>query len=342
VSQEIISSDPENVQETVLDGKKPKRDSASRRWMLTVPARYTASHDDTHPDGHHLWSGDELAEALSAYDGAVVQLELGEESTEKNPGGYLHWQLYIEHSAPIRFSTLQRKFQAGDISEARGDRLTCVTYCTKVKTRVEEGGPFWFGEIRLEDFQGKRNDIVNLRNSILLEGKKASDLLYDVPGAWRYSRYLKEFESEHHRRTIGREKRQVVGEFVWGPSSVGKTIWAEEEYGYEDAYWVGSYHAGSFDGYDGESVLILDEYRGGFKIDEFLKFLRGTPLRVKARYADKWAAWTKVVVISNYPMRKLYRDIDRVDLQAIEKRFSLVREYTGPGEFIEEFEGVRL
>lgn len=335
MSQGIISQGSDND----LDEKSPKRDTRSRRWMITLPGRLSES-DPEVVDERRQWLHDEVEAAFEPYAGWMGQLEQGDET------GYVHWQLYLEHKEPVKFSTLKGKFPQAHIEEARKDRVACVTYCSKEETRLV--GPFWHGDIRLEDFAGKRNDLEVLRNLILIENMSAEEVLYSHPSAWRYGKYLEQLESVHLKRTVGRKFRVVVGEYYWGATGAGKTRGVFDEYGYESVYRVVEYGGGAFDSYSGEPILLLDEYRSQFPISRLLALLEGHPLRTGARYADKWAQWERVIVVSNDPLRQQYRAADggtiitKESRAALARRFSTVREYTADGSYIEEFEGVRV
>jgi hypothetical protein len=349
MSQGIISHESTDTSGTspdaVSDEKSTGRDSSSRRWMAVIPARLSAS-DPEFENGVKKWAMEELQEALEPYSGWVGQIEQGSEITEKNPEGYLHWQIYIEHERQVRFSTLRNRFGQLDLQEARKDRIACVNYVTKEDTRVI--GPFWHGEIRLEDFAGKRNDLEELRNLILIQGMSSEEVLYTHPSSWRYARHLEQLEAIHLKRTVGRKFREVTGEYYWGKTGTHKTRGVFELYGYENVYRIVEYGSGAFDSYSGESVLMLDEYRSQFPISRLLALVEGHPLRTGARFVDKWAQWDRVIVVSNDSMNQQYRAADGGTLiksetrLAMERRFSVVRQYTGVGEYVEEFEGLRL
>lgn len=337
MSQDIISQAAGSIAERSPDAAGRENssggDSRSRRWMLTLRARLSAS-DAPEVDGVRRWTAEELTEVLGEFEGWCGQIEQGEET------GYLHWQLYLEHGQPVRFESLRRKLPGAHLEQARKERLACVRYVTKEDTRVV--GPFWHGDLRLEDFAGKRNDLEHLRNLILIDGMSAEDVLYTHPHAWRYSKHLHELEAIHLKRTVGRKFRTVVGEYYWGKTGTHKTRGVFELYGYENVYRVIEYGTGCFDQYAGEPVLMLDEYRSQFPISKLLAILEGHPFQVSARYANKWAQWERVIVVGNDPLRDQYRAQDGGSIikhetrAALDRRFSVVRHYTGVGEYTEE------
>ena len=54
-----------------------------------------------------------------------------------------------------------------------------------------------------------------------------------------------------------------------------------EQYSYSGVYRVTDY-AHPFDSYQGEDVLLLDEYNSNFKIRDLLNYLDGYPLTLPA------------------------------------------------------------
>ncbi|WP_445293067.1 hypothetical protein [Corynebacterium sp. KPL2825] len=54
-------------------------------------------------------------------------------SARKGKSGYLHWQIYLSHDQPIRFSTLKNKLPTAHLEPRRGTAREAVAYVTKEK-----------------------------------------------------------------------------------------------------------------------------------------------------------------------------------------------------------------
>jgi site-specific recombinase XerD len=78
-----------------------------------------------------------------------------------------------------------------------------------------------------------------------------------------------------------------------------------DSYGYSNVYAVNNYKH-PFDGYAGESVLLLDEYSKNFRIQDMNNYLDGYPLTLPARYSNKRACYEKVFIISNLDLLEQY------------------------------------
>ena len=79
-------------------------------------------------------------------------------------------------------------------------------------------------------------------------------------------------------------------------------------FGYFNVYRV-NYYDHSFDNYQYEDILLLDEYRGQLSIELMLNLLDGYPLELPARYSDKYAAYKKVYIVSSMPFEYQYPKI---------------------------------
>lgn len=61
-----------------------------------------------------------------------------------------------------------------------------------------------------------------------------------------------------------------------------------------------------FDGYDGQSVLIIDDFSGWIKYRFLLRLLDGYQVRLEVKGSHTWAAWTEVYITSNVPPEGWY------------------------------------
>ena len=109
-----------------------EKDPESRGWILTLPfAEYDRA---------------AVEEGLGRYAAYVGQHERGEET------GYEHWQIYLEHATPVRFSTLHNLFPKGHFERRQGTRAQAVEYVTKEETRA--GDHIEHGHIDVTTHQG--------------------------------------------------------------------------------------------------------------------------------------------------------------------------------------------
>lgn len=109
----------------------------------------------------------------------------------------------------------------------------------------------------------------------------------------------------------------------WGESGTGKTRKAIAEN--PDCYILTKPNGNNtvwFDGYEGQSCVVLDEFYGWIQYDLLLRVLDRYPLKVQTKGGFVEFRATKFVITSNKPWMEWYPNID--DKQALERR---VREY---------------
>ena len=105
--------------------------------------------------------------------------------------------------------------------------------------------------------------------------------------------------------TYRKEFRKLTVEYIWGETGVGKTRKVMEKHGYENVCRVTNY-AHPFDSYNGQDVMLFDEFRSSLLLSDMLCYLDGYPLMLPCRYADRVACYTKVYILSNIPLEKQY------------------------------------
>lgn len=88
-------------------------------------------------------------------------------------------------------------------------------------------------------------------------------------------------------------------------------------------------------------MLILDEFDGSMDFGTLLNILDRYPMRLPARYSDKWAAFSEVWVVSNLPLTEFYPEIQRLEKprwKALLRRLASNSRMLSPGYVIPEGE----
>ena len=267
--------------------------SRSRDFLLTVPRQDA-------PTASQLQQIFTDISVLSA----VFQLEKGENT------GYEHWQVFLRFKNQKRFSTLKSQLtknglKTAHIESRKGTVEQAIKYCSKPETRLD--GPYFFGDkIDTDTKKGERTDLQKLRDKVLIEGMSFDEImLEDESGsAARYTQYLRSLiRARDKRRTASFRHLSVM--YLYGPAGVGKSRWALENNSDKSVYRVSDY-SHPFDAYDGEQVLILDEFDGSMPFTLLLNVLDGYSMELPARYENKYAKYTSVVIISNRRLGDLY------------------------------------
>lgn len=282
--------------------------------MLTVPA-----------EGEKGFTRDELQQALAPYESFLGQLEQGEGGTE-----YRHWQLVLVHGEPIRFSTLKKKLPTAHVEPVR-DLPASLAYVQKDDTRVEGEKPLVKGEIKAGPGQGHRSDLDALRTRILQGQETADELILADSGAWRHSRLVGDLVGARDRSRQEGKLRDVQVRVVFGATGTGKTSAVLDGLHRLGSvcrvtHWGG---AGTFDGYDGQNSLFLDEFTGQPPLEELLTWLDRYPVALPARYRARQAAFVRVVLCANSAPWTWYRYAPKAQRAALARRLHLVEEWAG-------------
>ena len=111
------------------------------------------------------------------------------------------------------------------------------------------------------------------------------------------------FKSEYEDK-----ERELHATYIYGKSDAGKTTFPRRVLGYrpKQICKVGDYGPGKFDEYNAHDILLFDEFYGQIKITQMNDYLDGQPLFLPARFSNRVACYSKVFVISNYPLDEQY------------------------------------
>lgn len=299
-----------------------EKDTASRKWQVTI----------NNPVEHGLTHG-RIKELLTEFRQMVYWCmadEIGEEGTP-------HTHLYLHSACVVRFSSVKKRFPQAHIEMARGTSQQNREYVTKTgkwlndrkhETCVDGTYEEW-GEMPVER-QGKRNELDDLY-SMIKDGMSDYEILEQDP-----SYMLHMDKVERARQTVRQETykdvwRDVAVTYVYGDTGSGKTRGIMEEYGYGNVYRVTDY-LHPFDSYKGQDVIVFEEFRSSIRIGDMLNYTDGYPLELPCRYANKYACYTKVYVISNMPLSQQYSQLQIENYEsyrAFLRRISEVRHHAG-------------
>lgn len=266
---------------------------------------------------------------------------------EVGDSGNLHTHVYLACKNAIMFSTILNRFHGAHIEVCRGSHQQNRDYIlkqgtpaneakqhTSVPGTFEESGP-------LPEETDQRLQVNEAILAMIQDGASNAEILEAYPTAMNRLQHI-----EAARQTLLAEKyknefRRLEVHYIWGKTRVGKTRYVMEKYGYDNVYRVTSYQH-PFDSYQGQPVILFDEFRSSLPLTDLLKYLEGYPVMLPCRYADKVACFTQVYIISNIPLSEQYRNIQTEEPEswlAFKARFTEVYEMLSDGTPV-PFEGV--
>lgn len=246
--------------------------------------------------------------------------------------GTLHWQGYCETATKRTESSVANFFRAHGqtkikiIISSAPNSTAAIDYCKK--------GGEWkdFGKA-ME--QGRRTDLDEIRENILV-GAQVDTIIATGPldiGV-RYSRWMDRLEDIRLKNV----KRTWVTElhWFWGRTGAGKSMRAQQdaEYirtnlGYQE-YWHPLNDKGWWDGYTGQEVVILDDYRPeNLQFSELLKMADRYPYRVPRRGRAPVPFLAKrLIITAPEPPHLLFGG--REDIRQLLRRCTLIEEIKSP------------
>lgn len=205
-----------------------------------------------------------------------------------------HLQGYIEFGSAVRLTTLRRVVGESVHGESRkGTRAQAIAYCRKEASRV--CGPWSYGDEGVVR-QGHRTDLDNVADA-LQTGSTISEVVQEYPV--QYIRYRRGIEAlyNHGLQRRAQEWRELEVLVYYGEPGTGKTRKALDEN--PSRFILDQGERVWFDGYCGESTLVIDDFYGWIKHGQLLRILDGHPLRLEVKGGFTWALWTRVILTSN-------------------------------------------
>lgn len=235
---------------------------------------------------------------------------------EVGASGTPHLQGAVVLNTRRQFNSLKKMigFARAHIEPMLGTPEDSVKYCSK-----EDKNPFMKGAVE----PGKRNDIHDAINKLKAAVSITDLVLKDDEFAATFVKYpngLTEYRNKlEHKRT-----GPPVVFWIYGDTGTGKTRssveWAEQR-GLD--YWMSLGGLQWFNGYDGEPVVILDDFRTGHCKFSFLLRLLDR-YRFSVPYKGGFRNWAPkyIFVTAPLPPREMFDLKKEGDIQQLERRIT--------------------
>jgi len=220
----------------------------------------------------------------------VYSLEMGKEGTR-------HLQGYIQFAKQISMKKAHDEpFATAHMETAKGSPEQNKAYCTKMDA-THLDGPWELGTMKS---QGQRTDLAAAAKIILETGdlSKVDPIVMLKHG----SNCLKLMALAEPPRRDGMKVITIIGE-----TGIGKSFAAHEcypkmympFYGNSGLWW---------DGYTGQDVVLIEEFRGQVPLQKMLQILDPYPLRVEVKGGAIPARYKLVIITSNTEPQDWYPD----------------------------------
>ncbi|AKO63006.1 replication-associated protein [Beak and feather disease virus] len=264
-----------------------KEGSGSRRWCFTL----------NNPTDGEI----EYVRALSPdeFHYAIVGREKGEQGTP-------HLQGYFHFKNKKRLSALKKMLPRAHFERAMGSDLDNEKYCSK------EGDVILTLGIVARDGHRAFDRAV----AAVMGGSKMRDVAREFPDIYvRHGRGLHNLSL-----LVGSHPRDFKTEVdvVYGPPGCGKSRWANEQPGTKFYKMRGEW----WDGYDGEDIVIIDDFYGWLPYCEMLRLMDRYPHKVPVKGAFVEFTSKRIIITSNKPPQEWYKE--EYDPKPLFRRFTRV------------------
>lgn len=317
----------------------------SRKWLVTI----------NNPQ-EHGFTHERIIEIMSTVGGKSLYWCMCDE--EGDECETLHTHIFIFRKSPFTARQIDNLFPKMHRDNCYGTAQASREYVLKEgeKYNKDETGHYSYvdatgkhheginygdtayecGECPVEH-QGKSNKS-DLIIDLIRDGASNREIVETVSSAYKDIDKIERTRSMFRDSDFANKWRDLEVTYVFGKTGTGKTRTVMEQYGYQNCYRVTDYKH-PFDTYDGQDVLIFEEFRGGLKHGDMLNYLDGYPILLPCRYFNRQACYTKVFILTNIPPDAQYRNIDTESQNAFFRRIHIVREHTNNG--IIEYHGVK-
>lgn len=222
-----------------------------------------------------------------------------------------HLQGYCEVETKASLSSMKSFLKRAHWEKAKGSPKQASEYCKK-DGDFEEAGVLSVG-------QGFRSDLNDIKD-LIVEGKNEEFIADNFFSKWVV--YRKSFQAYAALKNQERSWSTQVHVF-WGKTGTGKTRFVMDQVMDSDFWSPGDYKW--FDGYCGQPIVIIDDFRGEYQLQMLLKLLDRYPMSVPVKGGfTKWAP-KKVYITSNIHPDSWYPLADRYSIAAMFRRFTIVQ-----------------
>lgn len=304
-----------------MSSTKPRQRAPKyRHWTFT-------SHNTRN---FKLWKSLDLQDLQIRY--MVYQLETCPST------GKIHVQGYVEFYQQLRMT--QVKVKLGDnalwLDNRKGTRQQARDYCLKDGTPYfDTHYPHWetHGErlpgtdsVELGIFrskQGHRTDLDQVSDLIKEEASEI-EIFENCPSQYlKYSTGIRRARGLMQNARINTYIPNLSVHVIYGDSRAGKTRAVYDRHGPHNVY-IPTYSESAnkfwFDGYDGQKVLLINEFYGQARTSVMQQLLDHYRIRCETKGGTCVSAWDTIYITSNVHPREWYKGWESIP-QKVEESF---------------------
>lgn len=234
----------------------------------------------------------------------------------------LHLDGYYEMENPRKITTEIKKFTKvfgpgfGDLQIAKGTAGENRDYSQKEGRRFEESGDPSKGQGARVDVKAKCDEITSGKRTV-------EQILLEEPHVFhQYGRTLQKTEDVAARRKF--RSWQTTCEWLWGPTGVGKSHRAFQDYDPDTHYLWKNHDKGWQDGYTGQPIVVINDFRGDIPLGQLLEMVDRFPYWVSRRGREP-APWLAkhIIITCPHPPEGMYNSGDDDNIDQLLRRITV-------------------
>lgn len=259
--------------------------------------------------------------------------------------GTYHTHIFFIAKNGVMFDTVKKRFYGAHIETVKGSnkdnydyiRKNGEKYANKKETNLYETFEEW-GTLPPDRKSG--NSLCAEIFEMIENGSSDYEILTTYPSAFKSIEPIRKARQVIEEEKVKRVFRNLKVYYYWGKTGTGKTRTVMEKHGYENVYRITNYEH-PFDNYQGQKVILFDEFRSSLKIGDMLTYLDGYPVILPCRYSNKVALFDTVYFTTNIPIEQQYENIQLSEpetYKAFLRRITEMKEITQYEHKIEDTE----
>lgn len=255
-------------------------------------------------------------------------------------GTCYHTHVFVCFNSRVRVSMIKKHFPSAHYEITKGTVKDNIDYIQKggkwendVKHGTQIEGTFEEYGTRPSESKGRDADMAELYEMVLCGMTNAEIIAINQDYIMHLSRIdqLRTTILTDKYRDCRRLDLRVV--YVYGATGTGKTRDILDEHGDSNVYRVTDYQH-PFDQYANQEIIMFDEFRDSLRIQDMLNYCDIYPISLPSRYANKFACYNKVYIVSNWALENQYAYLhhnDKESWDAFLRRIHKVKVYTDTG-----------
>jgi hypothetical protein len=169
-------------------------------------------------------------------------------------------------------------------------------YVSPDKSKTKPYNPDWkeFGQV---PSKGQRTDLIELKDSMAKGDITVDEILMTKPDIFHlYGRTLFALEDALLRKKHRTWMTQC--DWFYGPTGVGKSHHAFAGYD-EKTHYIWTHDKGWWDGYNGQAIVIMNDFRGKIEYNELLQLIDKWPHKVSRRGREPTQFRAQKIIITS-------------------------------------------